>query len=857
MITEVREESGVLDFDVDATIASLSRWLPTQNPIKDFIQQNTLACLQDKPFHEALSIGARIYGARSYLPLSYYQARYLSGRITPYSLDYAIRCVEPDATQQDTLRDLMLKEGEEIISRPTSISQHGIRTQWLTHLEVNLDALVHPILFRLIGNFLDQGISHWSIAREGESFWSCIGRMARGGFVALHPFQTPLSRQIFDLDVNEAIIHGLKQLVGDERYFERYLLELALSHPGWSGMVNVVEKNPQRLLSPRNICLKDFLAVEIAIQLAILNERYRKGFTSVARTPDVDQIRSLDEILDQPEIPKVMQAWQQAFEHALHVELLAGLKKSAEARSVDQSKTIAQALFCIDDRECSIRRHLEEMNPQIKTFGAAGFFGIDFYYRGVGDIYPVAQCPAVITPRHLVVETSSDVAGADGMRSVVTPGLPFERSSFLKGWIFTQTAGLGYAVRLAFDTFRPGSKLLKLRQLSEVGAQTRLHLFREKDEPDADGRLLGFTRTEMADKLEGLLQSIGLVRDFAPVVVVIAHGSTSTNNTHFAAYDCGACAGKPGAPNARAFVQMANDPQVREILGSRGIVIPEETLFVSAMHNTTSDEITYFDQQDWPIDLPMGLVTFMRSMGEALERNAHERCRWFELGPQAKTYAAAIDHVKTRSSSIFEPRPEYDHNNNLYCVVANRDLTRSLFIDRRSFLHSYAPEADSDGATLARIMGAIIPVCGGINLQYFFSRIDNSAYGAGTKLPHNVIGLLGVANGVEGDLRTGLSSQMVEIHEASRLMIVIEQKTSVIDKALQLIPHLMNWLDNEWVRLASLDPEDQSIFIYSKGGWRQEHLPPDLKVPTARWSLDVYRDKKETIPVHYLVRGRA
>jgi uncharacterized protein YbcC (UPF0753/DUF2309 family) len=302
---------------------------------------------------------------------------------------------------------------------------------------------------------------------------------------------------------------------------------------------------------------------------------------------------------------------------------------------------------------------------------------------------------------------------------------------------------------------------------------------------------------------------------------------------------------------------MANDSQVREILRSRGIVIPEETLFVSAMHNTTSDEITYFDQQDWPIDLPMGLVTFKRSMEEALERNAHERCRWFELGPQAKTYTAAIDHVKTRSSSIFEPRPEYDHNNNLYCVVANRDLTRSLFIDRRSFLHSYAPEADPDGATLARIMGAIIPVCGGINLQYFFSRIDNSAYGAGTKLPHNVIGLLGVANGVEGDLRTGLSSQMVEIHEASRLMIVIEQRTSVIDKALQLIPHLMNWLDNEWVRLASLHPEDQSIFIYSKSGWQQEHLPQDLKVPTARWSLEVYRDKKETIPVHYLMRGRA
>ena len=857
MVMDAKRQEAPVDFDVDAGIEALSRWLPTQNPIKDFIQQNTLACLQDKPFHEALAIAAKIYGARSYLPLSYYQARYRSGRISPHSLRYALEMIEPDSTRRLSLRDKVLRDEPETFSRPTSIAQHGVRSLWLTSLEVNLDALAHPILFRLIGNFLDQGISQWSIAREGESLWSCIGRMVRASIVSLHPFQNPESREIFKMDVDDAIRYALHRLAGKREYFERYLLEMALAHPGWSGMVRVIEKNPQRLLSPRNIRLKDFLAVELAIQLAILSDRCGKTFPSVSSTAGVEAIDSLERIMTNPLLPKTLRVWQEAFEHSLYIELLAGLKKSATLRHKNSQPPLAQALFCIDDRECSIRRHLEEVNSSIKTYGAAGFFGIDFYYRGVGDIYPVAQCPAVITPRHLVLESVPDEGSPLKKTNTETGHLPFGSRSLMKGWLFTQTAGLGYAVRLAFDTFRPGSNLLKLRQLSEVDVRTRLHLLRESDEPDAEGRLLGFSRQEMAEKLEGLLKSIGLVRDFAPIVVVIAHGSTSTNNTHFAAYDCGACAGKPGAPNARAFAQMANDPQVREILCARGIDIPETTLFVAAMHNTTSDEVTYFDRHDWPEPIPMPLVTFQRSMDEALERNAHERCRWFELGPSAKTLAAAIEHVKTRSTSIFEPRPEYDHNNNLYCVVGNRDLTSSLFIDRRSFLHSYQPADDLDGSTLARILGAIIPVCGGINLQYFFSRIDNSAYGAGTKLPHNVIGLLGVANGVEGDLRTGLSSQMVEIHEAARLMIVVEQVPAIIDQAFSQISHLMNWLDNEWVRFASLDPSDQTIHIYRDNGWKKEALPPDFEVPTGRWSMDVYQGKTETIPVHYLTRGLA
>lgn len=843
-------------FDLDASIDFVSNWLPIQGPIKDFVHHNILHAFQHLPFHDGLAVAGKLFGARSYLPMDDYQALYRQGRIKDFALDWALRQTGCDPERQQAIRATLFESDKHSHFPPLSLANHGLRNAWLTRLEIDLNALVHPIIFRLLSSFLDQGISRWTMPRNGERFWESVLRLTQNSLLPLYPFHEPAVAGMLKDSLDDIIVKCLQKIVGDERHYRQYLLELLLSHPGWSGMVRVIEQNPQSLLVKRAISIKELLAVELMCELAIVSHRRPAGFPAIADLPDLDSLQLLDEKLLQPKVPLKFRVWHEAMEWALYTELLMAIRDDRDAaaeRARAGGRPAMQGLFCIDDRECSIRRNLEEVNPGIETFGAAGFFGVDFFYKGLDDAYPVAQCPVVITPRHLVLESRDEPQADNQGRKLDFDKMHYTSHSMFRGWLYTQTLGLGYAVRMAWEVFRPTGKLPNIRTLSEISdAHTHLHLLRESDEPNADGHLLGFSLEEMADRVGGLLRNIGLTDYFAPLVVVVAHGSSSVNNPHFAAYDCGACSGKPGAPNARAFASMANHPGVRGILRERGIDIPDATCFLAAMHNTSCDEIVYFDEHDL-VNPPLPLLQrFKADIETALERNAHERCRWFELAPQSGGHAASHQHVKSRASSIFEPRPEYDHSNNLYCIVGRRDLSRNLFMDRRSFLHSYQPDTDPHGEILSRILAAIFPVCGGISLQYMFSRLDNSVYGSGTKLPHNVIGLLGVANGVEGDLRTGLTQQMIEVHEPARLLLVIEQAPAVIDQAIARLPGLKDWPENEWVRMAACLPETRDMFLYAGGGWLPVELPADLASPRGADSQHIYTGRDRTIPVHRL-----
>jgi uncharacterized protein YbcC (UPF0753/DUF2309 family) len=264
---------------------------------------------------------------------------------------------------------------------------------------------------------------------------------------------------------------------------------------------------------------------------------------------------------------------------------------------------------------------------------------------------------------------------------------------------------------------------------------------------------------------------------------------------------------------------MANHPEVRKVLANSGIVIPETTQFVGGMHDTAADEMGFYDVHLLNSENAKRHEANAAVFEQACDLNAKERSRRFASINTKAPIRKVRQAIKERSVSLFEPRPELGHGTNTLCIVGRRALTKNLFFDRRAFMNSYDYSTDPEGKFLTNIMKPLGPVCGGINLEYYFSRVDNYKLGAGTKLPHNVVGLFGVANSSDGDLRPGLPWQMVEVHDPLRLLIIVEHFPEIVLQAIQSTPEMYEWFINEWVHLAVINPESHHIAYFKRGAF--------------------------------------
>jgi uncharacterized protein YbcC (UPF0753/DUF2309 family) len=857
MTTSPQSPSGS-GFNIEAALEHAAHWLPTQGPLKDFVHHNTLHAFQGMKFHEATSAAARLLGARVGMPPAFYLQAQWSGRITDSALDRALESAVEDKARRATTRAALLAGA---LEEPAFVGRlrQGLRARWTERLGgVALHRRSHLHLFRLFGGYLDQGLSTWRMpGADRMGFFECVSTLVASSRLPLLPFDAPAARELLRQPAREALLGALAKTVGREDWYDEYLLETLLAQPGWLGLAAECERRPGLLLAGRKVTLLDWAAVTLVAELGCLERELGPGFEPLSASgasphpevaPDAPPARTETEVL--------LSIWQDAFEWSYYEPLLGALKTNATRQRPPEAKPRAWAMLCIDDRSCSVRRHIEEVAPTIVTFGTAGYFGLDFFYRGVDDAIAAKHCPAPMTPRHLIVERFEAPQQAEEARQAMPwwrRALPLEAHSntFFRGWFLSYALGLGAALRLAANVLRPSLAPVTVPPLSTVNSHARFNLVRDGDARSPEGLLLGYSPEELADRVAAVLRSTGADREWPELVVLFGHGASSVNNPYFAAYNCGACSGRVGAPNARAFAKAANRPEVRSVLRARGLAIPDDTWFIGAVFDTTRDEAFYYDLERMPERFQGALSVFQRSCEEAFARNAAERCRRFESVPQPIPQERAIEEVRLRSVSLFEPRPEYNHATNASCVVGRRALTAGLFLDRRTFLSSYEPARDPQGAVLTSVLEAVIPVCAGINLEYYFSRIDPRVYGAGTKLPHNVNGLVGVCNGIEGDLLTGLPTQMTEIHDPIRLLVVVEQSAAVALQAARRNPSVFELIDNEWVRYSCLDPATSEVWLYERG---QMVRVEGLAAPKWAWptSLDAARQGRDNLPIGFV-----
>ena len=824
-------------FDLKITIQELKKYLPTQGPLKDYIFLNSLACFQDLPFHEAMKRSSEIFGYKTYLDLNEYRDFYAKGQIRKEVIEKVL--IDQKGAENLNFWKQKLLEQDYQIRINSRVGK--LREAWKKFLKIDVDNYVHLNLFRIVGAYLDQGISIWNFPANKKGLRNSLIELEKNSFSSF--FRTNRAKKLL---ANKSI--GIKDLldilVGKEELYFQYIFDQQFEHQGWSGLVAYLEKNPQVLLDKRAIILEDFIFLELLLEIDTLDDRYAGQWTALgflARNGGKDIFAPTRNV----EIAEVLKLWQEAYEWSYYDDVLFYIAKQ-EAEPLQENVSF-QSLFCIDDRECSFRTYVEKCDPQAETYGTAGFFNIEFYYKPDGGKYLTKLCPAPLSPKHLILEK------ANKYKHKKEVGFSSKSHGLIVGWLLTQTMGYWAAFKLLKYIFKPSYGNTTVSSFQHMSPTSSL-IFENTGENHTEHELtVGFTTSEMADRNEGLLRSIGLIENFAALIYVIGHGSTSANNAYYSTMDCGACSCKPGSVNARLAALMGNHPEVRKILAERGIHIPEDTQFIGGLHDTAQDLMVYYDIVQLSELNQQQHLKNQAVFNRALELNAKERSRRFISIDTTKSLKKVHKAVQTRTFSLFEPRPELDHATNSLCIVGGRWMTKNIFLDRRAFLNSYNYKQDPSGTFLLTILNAVTPVCGGINLAYYFAKVDDQKFGSGSKLPHNIVGLFGVTNGIEGDIRPGLPKQMVEVHDPIRLMCIVEHYPEIVLEVLAKAPNTFEWYQNDWIKLVVIHPETKELFLFKKDQF-SSYTPQHAVLKTSNDLERLVESSHTNISVHQLTK---
>lgn len=774
-------------------------------PLKNFVAVNPYVGFTDTDFTETAQKLVERGHIKMTMSLDFYLDQLEQGNIRLDDLGMAIK--RSGRSSEST---------EEFLEKVKQLANQSVQPKWIgnsltdiaSHItQKNWNEQLVDRVSAWAAAFFDQHVAAWNSETSNVNLyqaWKTEAEIDRSNeIMGLKGFRNAVAG--LPNDHFEFIQGFIQQLKLEDEDVEGYLHGLLLKTIGWSSYIAGIDFN-NNLYAGNTENLHEYLAILLAWEYYFMNHYSQKEAIKAnwfkqlhIKSSDNDSLK---------EIVQFELVMQEAMDLAHQREIKVAFKN----HKADLSKTDpkAQMVFCIDVRSEVYRRNLEMINPEIETVGFAGFFGFPISYVPLGHQEGKNQCPVLIPSSAAVKETCDDHEKAAAERKSkhqVEKTWKKFKSGAITSFGFVSPLGLTFLPKIISNSFR----------LTRPVADPKVDGLKKWVNQGPSLDLSGITLEDKINMGASALTAMGLKDKLAPVVLITGHGSTSVNNPHASGLDCGACGGHSGEINALTAQLILNDPEVREGLERRGVVIPVKTLFVACLHDTTTDEISIVNETLIPESRREELNTLQQSFAEASTQTRLERAKRFNLG--VKSSREIETAVLNRSNDWSQIRPEWGLAGCSAFVVANRKRTKGMDLKGKSFLHDYDWKSDEEYKILEAIMTAPMVVTSWINLQYYASTTDNQHFGAGNKTLHNVTSGIGVIEGSRGDLRIGLPLQSVHNgerfeHLPQRLNVVIDAPLEAINSILEKHENIKQLCDHSWIKLHRLDESGNISHTY-------------------------------------------
>jgi uncharacterized protein YbcC (UPF0753/DUF2309 family) len=769
-----------------AALERAVRAIPPAWPLAATVAVNPFLGQAEEDLATAAARLRRTGGIRATMPRAWYAARIASGTIAEADLAAALAAA-PAARRPADLA--ALRAALDAPAPPPSalpciadLAAEATGTDW--------PAIVAERLGAFTAAWFDEGQALWPAPRRGSLYASWRATALRDltpeilglpGFCA-HVAAAPE-------EAGAAAARALASLGAPDAALETLLHRLLMTLGGWAQLARRRGFEAERD-GGADATLAELVAIRLVWEEALfaahgtaIGPRWRDILAAHATPVDPGPDDAVDAIL------------QEAAERAAQRTILGALGTPGAA----PARPTLQVAFCIDVRSEVFRRALESLDPGIRTQGFAGFFGLPLAHRAFASDVVEHRLPVLLRPGLMTCTAVPSDGAAERARIDARAKRAWGRFSqaAVSSFAFVESAGLLHGWALLRDAL--GLRSGPARPDPAPRPVVKL--------PTAD-------RIAMA---EAVLRAMSLTEGFAPLVLLAGHGATVVNNPHASALHCGACGGRQGDVSARLLAALLNDAEVRAGLTARGIAIPADTLFLGALHDTTTDAVTVY-AADHP-----------SAAHEAALRQAEDRLA--QAGALARAEralrlprAAEAGAVAARSRDWSETRPEWGLAGCRAFIAAPRATTYGRDLGGRAFLHDYDWRADDGFRVLELILTAPVVVASWISLQYYGSVVAPEAFGGGNKLLHNVTGGIGVVEGNGGALRAGLPWQSVHdgerlAHEPLRLSVIVAAPREAIEAILARHPGVRALFENRWLHLFALDAAGGAMRYGGAGRW--------------------------------------